>query len=311
MHIFITGGTGLIGTALIHTLLHQGHIITVLTRDREKAEEKLGDKINFVTSSNDLKSLDEFDAVINLAGEPIAGKRWTKKQKERLCSSRWDITRKLTELIKSSDNPPSVFISGSAVGYYGAQNDEVLTETSEPNEDFTNKLCTKWESLAIAAENMHTRVCILRTGIVLSRNGGMLPLMSIPFKMGLGSILGSGKQYISWIHIQDMVNAIVFLLNTPEARGIFNMTAPHPVTNRRFSNVLSAVLYRPRFFRIPSSLIKLALGESATMLIDGQRAIPQHLIDMHYSFAFEDIDDALAAVLKGKKHTTLKGLPPS
>jgi len=301
MHIFITGATGLIGSALVRTLLKQGQEITVLTRNTAKAEKKLGKEVHLCTSLDSLKSMDGYDAVINLAGEPIAGKRWTKKRKERLRNSRWDITRRLTELIKSGDNPPAVFISGSAVGYYGAQDDNVITEISDANDEFTYRLCKKWESLAIAAESSKTRVCISRTGIVLSRRGGMLALLALPFKFGLGSILGKGSQYISWIHIQDMVNGIIYLMNMPEANGVFNFTSPYPVTNKRFANILSSTLYRPQILRIPSFLIKAVLGESATMLIDGQRAIPEHLSDMHFRFMYEHLDDALSDLMKGKK----------
>ncbi|MBB4037031.1 hypothetical protein GGR21_002945 [Dysgonomonas hofstadii] len=301
MHIFITGGTGLIGSALIRTLLQQGHVITVLTRNQAKAEKKLGTAVRYCTSLESLKSMDKYDAVINLAGEPIAGKRWTKKQKERLCDSRWDITRRLTELIKTGDSPPSVYISGSAIGYYGAQADNLLTEIADSHDEFTYQLCKKWEGLAVAAESPNTRVCISRTGVVLSRKGGMLAMLSMPFKLGLGCVLGKGLQYISWIHIQDMVNGIIYLLNMPEARGVFNFTAPNPVTNKRFANILSSTLYRPQIFKIPSFLIKLVMGESATILLDGQRAIPQHLTDLHYRFTFEHLDEALRNLMKGKK----------
>lgn len=297
MHIFITGGTGLIGTALVHTLLSQGHSITVLTRNLSKAQLKLGNKIDYCASLDNLKSLDGFDAVINLAGEPIAGKRWTAKQKERLCNSRWSITRNLTELIKLSTTPPKVYISGSAIGYYGAQGNNLINENTEPHDEFTFQLCKKWEALALAADNRHTRVCTLRTGVVLSNKGGMLSMLTLPFRLGLGSILGSGKQYISWIHINDMVNGIIYLLDTPEARGTFNFTSPNPVTNKRFCNILSTTLYRPRIFHIPAFLVKFIMGEGATLVIDGQRAIPQHLSNIHYRFSFEHIDDALKDLL--------------
>ncbi|MDH6310210.1 uncharacterized protein (TIGR01777 family) [Dysgonomonas sp. PFB1-18] len=301
MRIFITGGTGLIGSALIRTLLQQGHEITVLTRNKIRAMKKLGDKVTLYSTLGALPSLDEYDAVINLAGESMAGKRWTDKQKEKLCNSRWNITRKLTELIQAGDNPPSVFISGSAIGFYGAQDDNVITEAAQPHDEFTFRLCRKWEALAIAADSDHTRVCLLRTGIVLSRKGGMLALLTYPFRLGLGSVLGKGTQYISWIHIQDMIDGIIFLLNTPEARGVFNFTAPNPVTNKRFTNILSSTLYRPQIFRIPAFLVKWFMGESATMLLDGQRAIPQHLTDLHYRFRFEHLDDALSNLMKGKR----------
>ncbi len=302
MRIFITGGTGLIGSALIRTLLQQGHEITVLTRNKIRAGKKLGDKVTLYSTPGALPSLDGYDAVINLAGESMVGKRWTDKQKEKLCNSRWTITRKLTELIQAGDNPPSVFISGSAIGFYGAQDDNVITEAARPHDEFTFRLCRKWEALAVAADSADTRVCLLRTGIVLSRKGGMLALLTYPFRLGLGSVLGKGTQYISWIHIQDMIDGIIFLLNTPEARGVFNFTAPNPVTNKRFTNILSSTLYRPQIFRIPAFLVKWFMGESATMLLDGQRAIPQHLTDLHYRFRFEHLDDVLSNLMKGKKH---------
>ena len=297
MRIFITGGTGLIGKALIQTLSLQGHAMTVFSRDINKAKLELGEQIDYCSSLDDLKSLDGYDAIINLAGESIAKKRWTKKQKEKLCSSRWNITRRLTELIKMSTTAPRVFISGSAIGYYGAQKDNIINENTEPHDSITFQLCKKWEELAMAADGRHTRVCTLRTGVVLSNEGGALPVLTFPFRIGLGGVLGSGKQYISWIHIDDMVNGIIFLLNTPEARGSFNFTSPNPVTNRRFCNILSKTLYRPRIFQIPSFLLKLFIGEGATLITDGQRAIPEHLLDMRFRFRFEYLDEAIKDLL--------------
>lgn len=298
MHIFIAGGTGLIGSALIQSLKEKGYTITVLTRNISKAHQKFGNEVSYLSSLGVISSLDGYQAVINLAGEPIVGKRWSKKRKERLCNSRWDITRRLTELIKLSDSPPEVFISGSAVGYYGAQGDNILVESSEPRDDFTYRLCRKWEALAVAAKSAETRVCTLRTGVVLSKDGGMLSMLKLPFRVGLGSVMGKGNQYMSWIHIDDMVGAIIYLLENKEARGSFNFTAPNPVTNKRFSNVLSASLHRPRLFRIPEFILKIVMGESATMVIDGQRAIPRHLIDLHYPFKYEKIEDALKELIR-------------
>lgn len=302
MHIFITGASGLIGSALIATLLKQGgHHITALTRNKAKMEQKWGTRIAYCPSLGQISSLTGYDAVINLAGEPIIGKRWNNAQKEKLCNSRWNITRRLTELIEKSDSPPHVFISGSAVGYYGAQGNQAVDENTPGEDEFTHRLCKEWEALALEAQSAKTRVCISRTGIVMSKEGGMLSMLTLPFHLGLGCSLGKGSQYISWIHIQDMVNALIFLMDTPEAKGIFNLTAPNPVTNKRFSKLLSATLYRPCLFRIPSFAIKLALGEAATMLLDGQRVMPQRLLDLHFRFSYEHLDNALAGLLKGKK----------
>jgi len=298
MKIFITGGTGLIGRVLIPILNEKGHNITVLTRNVAKAERKLGNTVRFYTSLDAQNSLDEYDAVINLAGESIAGRRWTKRQEQRLCESRWSITYKLTELILNGEDPPHVFISGSAIGYYGAQSDALLTEDSTPYNGLTHQLCKKWEALALNAESEKTRVCLLRTGIVLSSEGGMLPKMSLPFKIGLGAILGTGNQYISWIHIEDMVNAIVYLLENPQAKGAFNMTSPKPATNRDFSKTLAKTFKRPCLFKIPSAIVKLVLGEMSTLVLDGQRAIPFKLDESGFRFSYPDLEKTLQDVIK-------------
>lgn len=301
MRIFITGGTGLIGSLLILNLLKEKHSITVLTRDIIKAQQKFGNKVEFYSSLESLDSLDSFDVIINLAGEPLIGKRWTCKQKEKLCNSRWNITLQLTKLIQKSKVAPKIYISGSAVGYYGNQDTTFLSEDASPNNGFTHQLCKKWEQLALSAQSEQTRVCILRTGIVLSRDGGMLPLMLLPFRLGLGAVFGRGKQFISWIHIQDMVNAIIFLINVQQAQGIFNLTVPNPVTNRYFSNILAFVINRPRLFCIPSILIRIIMGEIATMVTEGQRVIPQHLQKLGFHFRFEHLDKALINILKKEK----------
>ncbi|WP_165043261.1 TIGR01777 family oxidoreductase [Dysgonomonas sp. ZJ709] len=298
MRIFITGGTGLVGSRLIETLALQGHDITVLSRDVEKAKLKLGNKIEYCASLNTLQSLDEYDAIINLAGESIAGKRWTDQQKECLSKSRWKITEKLTQLIKVSENPPEVYISGSAIGYYGAQSDNIITEDSVPYDEFTYHLCRQWEDYALAAQSEQTRVCILRTSVVLSLNGGMLPKLLLPFRWGLGSVMGTGKQYFSWVHLEDMVNIIVFLLNHNDTKGVFNIASPNPVTNRQFSKVLAKQLNRPCFFRIPSFAISLLMGEASALILGSQRVVPQHLIKLGYKFRFETIDDALNDILR-------------
>jgi hypothetical protein len=301
MRIFITGGSGLIGSNLIERLLKQGHKITLLTRNVKRTTQKLGNEIDYCSSLELLDTLDGYNAVINLAGEPIIGRRWSNKQKMELCNSRWNITARLTELIKNSSNPPQVFISGSAVGYYGVQSGQVLTEDMLAEDGFLHQLCKKWEELALDAQSERTRVCISRTGIVLSPKGGMLPMMLLPFRMGLGAVFGSGQQYISWIHIEDMLEGLCLLLDSTEAQGIFNFTSPNPESNRVFSDSLSAALSRPRIFRIPSFLLKMILGEAATMVLDGQYVFPQHLQEMGFHFAFEKLESAFQNILINKK----------
>lgn len=298
MKIFITGGTGLVGSHLIPRLLQENHTVTVLSRNIKKAQAILGNNLEFCDSLERLTSLDEYDAVINLAGEPIAGKRWTELQKQRLCQSRWQITKKLTQLIKSGENPPQIFISGSAIGYYGNKEDIIITEDTEPHEEFTNKLCKAWEAFAMEAESSKTRVCLLRTGIVLSSKGGMLAKILPIFKLGLGGTMGSGKQYISWIHIEDMVGIINFLLTAPHVKGAVNMTSPSPVTNKEFSKTLAKVLKRPCIFNVPSVIISLFMGEASTLLLDGQRAIPKKLELNKYQFRYKDIQSALVNILR-------------
>jgi uncharacterized protein (TIGR01777 family) len=241
--------------------------------------------------------LDGFDGVINLAGEPIADKRWTKAQKARLCHSRWDITRQLAQLIRHSQTPPAVFLSGSAVGYYGDQGQALVTEDEPPHDDFTHELCARWEALALEAESDKTRVCLMRTGVVLSAEGGALAKMLPVFRLGLGGPIGSGRQYLPWIHIDDMTNAILYLLDTPMLNGPFNMVSPYPVRNEKFSAMLANVLDRPGFMRTPGWALRILMGEAATLLLGGQRAIPQQLEKAGFGFRFFELEEALNDLL--------------
>lgn len=293
MKIFITGATGLIGSHLVELLLKEGHQVTAYTRNAVKAVLKLGDRVDICSSLGLPNLLEGYDAVINLAGESIGEGRWSEKRKNILIDSRLNTTQSIVNSIKSSKNPPSIFISGSAIGYYGSQGDKIITEESSPHDEFTHRLCKQWEEIAMEAQSSATRVCTLRTGIVLAPKGGMLSKMSIPFRWGVGSILGSGNQYISWIHIHDMVNGIIFLLNNKDAQGAFNMTSPNPVTNKIFSKSLAKALNRPCFFKVPSFVISLLMGEASTLVLDGQKAIPAKLNKYNFSFRYKDIDTAL------------------
>jgi uncharacterized protein (TIGR01777 family) len=298
MKILITGASGLIGRRLTETLLSQSHQVTALTRAPERAAKLLGPQVQLWNTLADKTSLDGFDAVINLAGEPIADKRWTKDQKQKLCDSRWQLTEKLAALINASTNPPSVFISGSAVGYYGDQGQAVVAEDEPPNKQFTWQLCARWEALALAAESERTRVCLLRTGVVLSQKGGALSKMVLPFRAGLGGPFGDGQQYMPWIHIDDMVNAILFLLNHETLNGAFNLVSPYPVRNDQFSALLGEILHRPSFMRVPASVVRLLMGESAILVLGGQRAIPQRLEDDGFEFRYTELKPALEDVLE-------------
>jgi hypothetical protein len=300
MKILLTGGTGFIGSELLKLLTT--HQVVLLTRSSEKAQQLLKHadvgNIEYIDSLDQLADLNHIDAVINLAGEPIADKRWTKKQKEKICKSRWQITEKIVELIHASTKPPAVFISGSAVGYYGDQQEHPFDECLHVNsDDFPHVVCEQWEQIAKRAESENTRVCLLRTGVVLGLNGGALAKMLLPYKLGLGGPLGGGNQYMPWIHILDMVRAIMYLLNTPHAHGAFNMCAPHPVTNRIFSGTLAKTLKRPHILFTPKWVMETVMGESACLLFDSIRAKPKKLTELDFQFTYSRIEPALKHLL--------------
>ncbi len=297
MKILVTGGTGLIGGHLVPRLQELGHQVTVLTRHRDTAREKLNDRVTLWDSLEDKQNLDGFDAVINLAGEPIADKRWTTEQKDRLCQSRWRITQKLADLINASESPPSVLISGSATGYYGDLGEVVVTEEEPPHNEFTHKLCARWEQIACEAQSDKTRVCLLRTGVVLAPKGGILGKMVPPFRLGLGGPIGNGRQYLAWIHIDDMVNAILWLLDN-DLRGPFNMVSPYPVRNEQFAHALGHALQRPAILRVPATVIRLLMGESSVLVLGGQRALPKRLEAAGFPFRWYDLEEALADVVR-------------
>jgi len=297
MKILITGATGLIGSALCKMLADK-HELIALTRNINKAKNTLPNSIKFIDNLKDL-NFDDLDAVINLAGEPIADKRWSAQQKQRIFQSRLGITEQIVTKINASDAPPKVFISGSAIGFYGRQPAEnVVTESySSTYPEFSHQLCKQWEELALQAQSPDVRVCLLRTGIVLSKQGGALDKMLPPFKLGMGGKMASGKQMMSWIHIDDMINAIVFLLDAPNAHGAFNLTAPEPVSNTNFTQILAKALKRPALFPMPEFVLKLLFGEMSDLLIYGQNVIPEKLEQQGFKFKFNTLDAALNKVL--------------
>jgi len=297
MNVLITGATGLIGSALTKKLLSQGHQITALTRHIDAAQAKLGRDVNFINSLASLPNLNHFNAVINLAGEPIVNKRWSAAQKEVLEKSRWGITEQLVELFKKSKAPPSVFISGSAVGVYGKQGRRPIDETGESqHQNFSRRLCVTWEEIAMSVDSPSTRVCLLRTGIVLAQNGGALKKLLLPFKLGLGGPIGHGHHFMPWIHIDDMVDAILFLMRQDNCNGPFNLTAPNPVSNKVFSKTLGKVLSRPTLFPTPPLMLKLLFGEMSELLLEGQNAVPTKLEKCGYQFHYTELEPALTSL---------------
>ncbi|MBU2977470.1 TIGR01777 family oxidoreductase [Alteromonas sp. C1M14] len=296
MNIFITGGTGLIGKHLI-AALQPDHQCTVLTRDPEKAASVLPESVTFITTLHEVPDFSVFDGVINLAGEPIADKRWSSLQKQRICQSRWDLTTQLVDRITHCKQPPSVFLSGSAIGFYGRQGDEKVTEdTYTVHPEFSHEVCQRWEKIASEAASDSTRVCLLRTGVVLDKAQGALPKMALPVKLGLGGKIGHGKQYLSWIHIDDMVSAILFLLQNPHCQGPYNLTAPHPQSNANFTKTLASVLNRPAFFTVPTFVLSIMMGESAELVTTGQYVEPQKLRQAGFSFQYPSLPNALSQI---------------
>lgn len=304
MKLLITGGTGLIGRALIAHFLQNGERdITVLTRDKNAAAKHMADKVSGIDLSclTFVEHLDDFQlcsntVVINLAGEPIADKRWTTTQKQRICQSRWQITEMLADHISQSEQKPAVFISGSAIGIYGRQGQTPIDESfRQYYPEFSHQICQKWEQIALALAQQ-TRVVTLRTGIVLAKEGGALAKMILPFKLGLGGKVASGEQGMSWIHIDDMVAAICHIIITPSLTGAVNLTAPQPVSNLAFSQAFAKQLARPCLLTTPEFFLRIAFGELADLLIYGQFVMPKKLDQSGYTFTYRDIDKAFASL---------------
>ncbi|CAM3697981.1 MULTISPECIES: TIGR01777 family oxidoreductase [Pseudoalteromonas] len=292
MHILITGATGLIGSHLCPLLLIN-HQLTVLSRSPDKANQLLGANILAVDSLANV-DFNTVDCVINLAGEPIVNKRWSDKQKQQLLDSRIQLTHQISAAINQCNTPPHTFISGSAIGFYGRQDDTPIDESfTAINPEFSHQLCDAWEHAALSAQSTSTRVCTLRTGIVLAKQAGALAKMLPPFKLGLGGAIGSGEQGMSWIHIDDMVRLILFVLETKTLSGAVNATAPHPVSNKEFSRQLGKALARPAFIPMPSLLLKLVMGEMADLLLYGQFVVPKKVLLQQFSFTYPTLPQAL------------------
>jgi len=294
MRILITGGTGLIGRHLCQVLLKAGHEITVLSRQPASVKGKCGAAVRAFGSLDEWGVDEIFDAVINLAGEPIVDARWTEKRKELLWRSRVTLTEDLVKRMAASHHKPTVLLSGSAVGYYGDCGHKVLDESAPTASDFGAKLCNAWEHAAHQAMALNVRVCLLRTGLVLDRSGGILGKMLLPFKLGLGARLGDGSQWMSWVHIDDYVAMVLVLLHNANATGPYNMTAPEPVTNRAFTAKLARALHRPSFFVAPAWLLKLALEDRAYLLLGGQKVMPTKITALGYRFLHVKLEDALS-----------------
>lgn len=302
MSIVIAGGSGFLGSALARALATDGHDVAILTR-RTSANGAAQPRTTVVPWTPDGSAgpwgnvVNGATAVINLAGESIAAKRWSAAQKQKLRDSRMLATRSLTSAIRQAARAPEVFISGSAVGYYGDRGEETLTEASRPGTDFLADLAKEWEAAASDVAHL-TRVALVRTGIVLDRRGGALPKMLPPFQMFVGGPLGTGTQYMPWIHKDDWVRMVSWMVTAEGARGPVNATSPGPVTNAEFSKALGRALRRPSLLPAPAFALRIALGEMAdALLLSGQRALPVRATDLGFTFRYPNIDEALTSVL--------------
>lgn len=291
--VLITGGTGFIGVALCRELLAKRYKLTVLSRQPAAKVRSLCGPVEVINSLESLRAHAGYDAVINLAGEGIADKRWTPKRLQALLDSRIGFTKTLTRTIESWSKNPEVMVSGSAVGFYGDQGKARVTEDTPPHGEFTHRMCRDWEQAALKLEPLGVRVCLSRTGIVAGAGGGFLKRMVLPFKLGLGGRMGTGRQYMPWIHRDDVVSALIWMLETPEASGAYNVVSPNPVTNNEFTRCLADTLKRPAIFPVPASVLNIALGEMSRLLLTGQQAVPERLTNAGFTFRYPTLAKAL------------------
>lgn len=297
MHILLTGGTGLIGRGLCRLWAQQGHQLTVWSRTPQRVASLCGDQVRGIGVLDEVGE-QAVDAVVNLAGAPIADRPWTRKRKQLLWASRITLTEQLLAWLQQCQQKPRVLVSGSAIGWYGDGGERELNEDSlQITDDFGAQLCGAWEETAQRAEALGIRVVRVRTGLVLAGDGGMLKRLLPPFKLGLGGPVGDGRQWMPWIHIADEIALIDFLLQQEQASGPYNACAPEPVRNADFARALGRALHRPALLPAPAFVLRLALGEMAGLLLGGQRASPVRLQEAGFAFRFTDLDAALDDIL--------------
>jgi len=302
MRVIIAGGSGLIGRALTSSLISTGCEVVVLSRYPEKVSGLSPavriERWDACTAEGWGSLVNGADVIINLAGESISSGRWTAKRKARIRESRVDAGRAIVHAIEKADHRPRVLVQASGVGFYGTHQDEQITEECPSGKDFLAQLAIDWEASSAPVEALGVRRTIIRTGVVLSCDGGALPRMLMPFRFYIGGRLGSGRQWFPWIHITDEVNAIRFLIENENAIGPFNLVAANPVTNADFIRILGERLGRPAIITTPAFLLRMIFGEMSTILLDGQRAVPKRLTELGYDFHFPEVTSALQELWK-------------
>lgn len=298
MNIIIAGATGMIGTSLVKFLLAKNYNITVISRNAQSALNMFDNKINAITwnvTTQQLATiLTQQDALINLSGENVGKGRWTKERKEKIISSRISGIEKLSTAMALALKKPKVVLQASAIGFYGNTGQTEVTETTEAGKGFLADVCIKWEKAASSLNQPGVRTVILRTGVVLSPEDGALKQFLLPFRLFVGGPIGSGEQYISWIHLEDQIQAMYFLLQESKAEGVYNLTAPAPVSMSHFTNILGKLLHRPSWLPLPSAALKILMGQMAEeMVLSGSKVLPNRLQAEGFQFKFPDLETAL------------------
>ncbi len=291
----LTGGTGLIGQSITQQLLENGDKVIIHSRDRQKVARQFGSRVTAIESFAEIPESQQLDGVINLAGAPIADRRWSESRKQTLLDSRVETTRQLVEWLNQRLQKPAVLVSGSAVGWYGDGGQKPLTEASGFEDEFAHQLCEQWEQQARQIDNS-VRLVIIRTGLVLAADGGFLKRMLLPFKLGLGGRIGDGKQYMPWIHLDDITALFIRASVDAGFEGVYNGTAPAPVTNAVFTQTLAQVIHRPAILPIPAGVLKVGLGEMSRLLLTGQRALPDKARRDGFQFRYPELTAALQDV---------------
>jgi uncharacterized protein (TIGR01777 family) len=298
MKILISGASGLVGTHLIPTLKAKNHEIFRLVRKAPEAADEIRWDSEKGFADDEHAKLENFDAVVHLAGDNVASENWSEEKKRKIRDSRVTGTRVLVDALKTLKNPPRILVSASAIGFYGNREDEILTEDSAKGVGFLAEVCDAWEMESEKAEEFGARVVMPRIGVVLAKDGGALEKMLTPFKFGVGGRVGSGKQWMSWIALEDLLQIVHFALENEKLRGVVNATAPNPVTNEEFTKTFGRVLHRPAILPVPEFAIKLMFGEMGeTLLLQGARVLPERLLENGFDFKFTNLEKAMKSVL--------------